>query len=166
MIGLIQGAIHTDFLLPLTAQTREDFEFVDIPQGAEWLSVGWGAREFYTTVGTYADLSAGAIWRAISGDSGVMRFEPVGQFTPPMTISLKAAEYDMLRATILADTLSEQPIARGLLAPSDSYFAAEGRFSIINTCNQWISRTLRRAGLPFGGWTPTTLAVRVSLALH
>ncbi|WBU51982.1 DUF2459 domain-containing protein [Paracoccus sp. SCSIO 75233] len=165
VIGLIQGVIHTDLMLPLTPQTRKDFDFAGIPDGAEWLAVGWGAREFYTTVASLSDLSAGKIWRAVSGDSSVMRYVPVGPMQPSMTMTLSAAEYDALRAAILADTLVDQPVARDLLTPGDKYFAARGRFSILNTCNQWISRTLRRAGQGFGGWTPTTLSVRVSLAV-
>ncbi|WBU62674.1 DUF2459 domain-containing protein [Paracoccus aerodenitrificans] len=164
VIGLVQGVIHTDLLLPLTPRTREDFAFVGIAPEAEWLAVGWGARDFYTTVGSYRDLSAGAVWRAVTGDSAVMRFVPVGPMQPPMTMTISAASFDALLGAIRDDTISSRPLAQDLLTQGDRYFEAAGRFSILNTCNQWISRILRRAGQEFGGWTPTTLSVRLSLS--
>lgn len=33
----------------------------------------------------------------------------------------------------------------------------------MRTCNVWVGERLRRAGLPFGNWTPTPQAVRLSL---
>ena len=63
-IGLLQGPIHTDILFPLTPEVRETFTFAE-PAGvpinhpdAQWLILGWGSAAFYTTAGTYADITA------------------------------------------------------------------------------------------------------------
>lgn len=165
-VGLLQGAIHTDFLLPLDKATRRDFATLDLPETARWLAVGWGAREFYTTVGGYREVSRSALWRAIKGDRAVMRFEPFGEYTPELSIELDSLEYERLRKSILSDTDFAQPVGAGLLRAGDRYFAAQGNFNAINTCNQWISRSLKRAGRRFGLWTQTTWAVRLSLAVY
>ena len=47
---------------------------------------------------------------------------------------------------------------------TDRFFEARGRFRIFRTCNTWISRILRAAGLRFGIWTPTRYAVTLSVA--
>lgn len=64
----MQGPIHTDFLLPLDADTRADFAMLDLPETAAWLQVGRGARGFYRQVGGYGDLRAGTVrgpWQGI-----------------------------------------------------------------------------------------------------
>ena len=60
---LVRGPIHYDFLLPLTAATRDSFAFLreagfelNHPD-AKWLVIGWGAKDFYTTAGTYKDVN-------------------------------------------------------------------------------------------------------------
>lgn len=165
-VGLVQGAIHTDFLLPLDPATRRDFAMLELPPNAEWLMVGWGAKEFYTTVGSYRDLSARALWRALTGDSAVMRYQPVGAYNPDLSVTLDSLQYERLRASILRDTDFSRPIGGALLSGDDRYFAAAGRFNLVQTCNQWIARSLHRTNRQFGAWTPTTWSVRLSLAVH
>jgi hypothetical protein len=46
---------------------------------------------------------------------------------------------------------------------TDAFFAATGRFNLFYTCNAWIGRQLRAAGVPMGIWTPTPQAVDLSL---
>lgn len=162
-VGLVQGPIHSDFLLPLDAQTRADFAQLDLPKDAAWLQVGWGARGFYTQVGNYGDLKATTILRAITGDSAVMRFEPIGPYAPDLSITLDMLEYQRLRAVIRADTLWDQPVGQGLLTASDRYFAAKGRFNLLHPCNQWIAEALRRANRRFAIWTPTNWSIRQAL---
>ena len=59
-IGLVAGPIHNDFLLPLDAETRDQFAVLslsDVPIAhpqAEWLMVGWGARKFPPPLGIIA----------------------------------------------------------------------------------------------------------------
>ncbi|MBA4490523.1 DUF2459 domain-containing protein [Paracoccus sp. S1E-3] len=162
-VGLVQGPIHTDFLLPLDPQTRADFAWLDLPEDAAWLQVGWGARGFYTQVGDYGDLRAGTVLRALIGDTAVMRFEPVGAYVPELSITMDRLEYQRLRAVVLSDTLWDQPVGQGLLAPADRYFAAKGRFNILHPCNQWIAGALRRANRSFAIWTPTNWSIRQAL---
>ena len=165
-VGLTQGPIHTDFLLPLDDDTRADFAQLGLPETAKWLAVGWGGREFYTTVGDYSDITRDVIWQTLKGDSAVMRFQTVDEFTPERTILLNHVQYDRLRASILADTDLGAPVGGDLLSQGDRYFAAKGNFNLINTCNQWIALSLRRAGHSFGLWTQTGWAVRLSLAIY
>ncbi|SLN63086.1 hypothetical protein TRL7639_03540 [Falsiruegeria litorea R37] len=87
-ILLVSGQIHYDFLLPLTPLTRRQFarlakygQPLNHPD-AQWLLIGWGAREFYTTTGNYSDVSAKAVMRGIFGDTSVIRTDVLGRLTP------------------------------------------------------------------------------------
>jgi len=170
-IGLIAGPIHYDFLLPATPATRAALGFAQhagVPVDAPWaehLLVGWGARGFYTTVGTYADITAGPVIRAITGDRAVMRVDVVGaipaNFAYPR-LWLSAAQYAALLAGI-AETATDTPLPGVRFTATDGFVEAAGRFHILRTCNTWVGRMLRQAGVRMGVWTPTPYALRLSL---
>jgi uncharacterized protein (TIGR02117 family) len=176
-VGLVIGPIHTDLLIPLTPAVRARFDFAanaGVPVtagGAEWLLVGWGAREFYTTAGTYADISAHAVWTGVTGDDAVMRLDAVGyidDFSQIPLVDLDAAQFAALLealATTFARDANGVPVAiahPGFTA-TDQFYAARGPFNIMRTCNVWVGETFTAAGIPFGRWTPTPFAVRAAL---
>ncbi len=179
-LHLLAGPIHYDFLLPLNAATRasmapltEHMPNIQNPR-SEWLLIGWGAREFYTTTGGYSDLTAGAIWRSFTGDASVLRVDSVGSLDPTYelpSLTLSTGQYAQLLAAITdsfaRDANGEVIVVPGAgFGPTDRFFEAKGRFDMIRTCNIWIGRMLRQANLRFGAWTPTPYAVTLSLKWH
>ena len=175
-VGIVLGPIHADLLIPLSPDVRADFAFAEaagVPvtdPRAEWLVVGWGAQEFYTTVGRYSDVTARAVWRGVTGDASVMRVEVAGRITDFTGIDLLAltpAQFDRLRAAIL-DSFARGPdgnpvpLAHPGFSGTDEFFKAKDRFHIFRTCNVWLSDLLALAGVPFGRWTPTPQAVRLA----
>jgi len=56
------------------------------------------------------------------------------------------------------------PVPAAGFTDTGRFFEARGRFQIFRTCNTWMSRTLRAAGLRFGIWTPTPYAATLSVA--
>lgn len=176
---LVSGPIHYDILLPLKRDqndVRDRFDFLrdhDMPLDnprAEWLLVGWGARDFYTTAGTYRDVTARAVWRGLTGDRSVMRVDVLGHLRNNLAVRelwLNPPEYAALLTAIRA-SFAEQPDGQPLVLPepgfsdSDRFFAAKGQFHLFNTCNVWVGRVIRAAGQRFGVWTPTPFAVTLS----
>ncbi|WP_168193094.1 TIGR02117 family protein [Rhodophyticola sp. CCM32] len=170
-IGLISGPIHYDFILPATAETRRSLasaEAVGVPVQnplVESFLVGWGARKFYTTAGTYADITGGAVMRAVTGDRSVLRVEVLGALPSGLEydrLQLSQAQYSALLSAI-TDSTTGIPILDAGFTETDGFLEAEGRFHIFRTCNTWITDMLRAAGMPAGIWTPTPYSVRLSL---
>lgn len=172
-VGLAIGPIHTDLLLPLTPALRKRFAFaakagvpVDNPQ-AEWLVVGWGSRAFYTATGGYADLRLTTVWRAATGDDAVLRLDVAGPIAADAQgldwIALSPRQISRLSDAILDSLADPAPLPDAGFTATDTFFPARGRFHLVTTCNVWIGRTLRAAGHPFGAWTPTPFAIRLSL---
>lgn len=170
-IGLLFGPIHVDFLLPATPETRAALDFMSgtgmamEDPGVAHFIVGWGARDFYTTAGTYADITFGPTARAVTGDDSVLRVDVAGPISP-------SAEYPRLRLSpeqysALLEGISgtyDGAVLPGVhLTPTDGFAEARGRFNILRSCNTWVSRMLRQAGVPMGAWTPTPYSVRLSL---
>jgi uncharacterized protein (TIGR02117 family) len=175
VIGLLQGPIHTDILLPLTPAVRTRFAFaagagvpVLDPEG-RWLMLGWGAAAFYTTAGTYADITAGAVVTAAMGDAPVIRLDVTGPLPalPNLRyLALSDAQFgalvDRVHAALAAETALDHPGFSG----TDAFFPAHGRFHAFRTCNVWLGETLRAAGIPFGLWTPANWSVSLALDWH
>lgn len=175
-VGIVLGPIHADLLIPLTPALRQDFSFADsagIPvqnPRAEWLLVGWGAQEFYTTVGRYSDVTARAVWRGVTGDASVIRVEVAGRindFTGIDLLALTPDQFDALTAATL-NSFARGPdgnpvsLAHPGFSGTDGFFAAKDRFHLFRTCNVWLSDLLAKARVPFGRWTPTPYAVRLA----
>jgi uncharacterized protein (TIGR02117 family) len=174
-IGLLQGPIHTDILFPLTPETRARFAFAQtagVPLNhpdAEWLVFGWGSAAFYTTAGTYADITASAVLTAASGDTAVIRIDAMGPL-PPLEnlrfLQLSDAQFlALLKETTAALAVETSLDHRGFTG-TDAFFPAHGRFHLFRTCNVWLGETLRAAGIPFGFWTPANWSVTLSLNRH
>ena len=169
-IALVAGPIHTDLLLPLTPDIRTAFAFsqgdklpVSHPN-ARWLIVGWGARGVYTTLGDWGDVRLPILLRAVTGDTAVMRLDITGAFDMGgvTLIPVTDAQLATLTSTIRA-SMTDTPLPDHGFTDTDRYYPATGRFHIMRTCNVWVGETLRAAGVPFGIWTPTPYAMRLSL---
>jgi uncharacterized protein (TIGR02117 family) len=171
-IGLIQGPIHTDILFPLTPETRTRFAFAEaagVPlnhSDAEWLVLGWGSAAFYTTAGTYADITASAVLTAATGDGAVIRLDAFGAL-PPLEnlryLQLSEAQFQALLSQTADAFASQTRIDHPGFTGTDAFFPAHGHFSLLRTCNVWLGETLRAAGIPFGLWTPANWSVTLSL---
>lgn len=170
-IALLYGPIHVDFLLPATDETRAALDFAataGVPVAhpdVRHVIVGWGARDFYTTAGTFADITAAATLRAITGDNSVLRIDVIGDFPQgfdPPRLHLSQAQYAALLDAITATAAGPAILGAGHTG-TDGFFEAAGRFHLFRTCNTWVSRMLREAGIPAGIWTPTPYAVRLGL---
>ncbi len=170
-IGLLRGPIHYDLVLPLTPDLRARFAFAEqagVPvrdPRARYLVVGWGAKAFYTTTGSYANLNLPAIWSALTGDDAVLHLEAAGDLASlpgliwlPLSDTQQAALITKVTTTFAST--SALPIRP--FGTADAFFPAHGHFNLFHTCNDWLGETLRAAGLDFGIWTPTPQSVTLS----
>lgn len=179
-VQLVSGPIHYDFLIPLDAQVRARFQFLEeagLPIAdprSRWLVIGWGARSFYTTTGGYQDVTLKAVIKGAAGDHSVLRVDVLGALPnlPDLPkVRFDADEYD---AFLEALTQSfERDEAQGVLrlplpgfTQRDAFFAAKGRFHLFQTCNTWVARMIHASGRRFGIWTPLPYSIRLSHALY
>ncbi|MBV7408067.1 DUF2459 domain-containing protein [Maritimibacter sp. DP1N21-5] len=176
-IRLVRSPIHYDFLLPLNDTTRTAFGFVtedgvplDHP-AATWLLVGWGARDFYTVTGDYGDVSLRATVKGALGDASVLRFDawgPLPDSFETRSLTMSEGQFEALIAAIRADLLRPDapiPVPTAGLSETDAFYQAVDRFHLFRTCNTWISRKLRMAGIRMGVWTPLPWSIRLSYSL-
>lgn len=172
-IHVEDNGIHTGIIVPKHAAglSFDDLvhpdDLVD-PRYAdhEWLSFGWGDRDFNINTPTWARLNPVMVLRAaIGSDDTVMHVaylgDPAGQ-AGVRSITLSHAEYRRLVQFIRA-SFADRPSARRGYGVSDAFYGARGQYSAVNTCNVWTGDALRAAGVGIGTWTPFSVTVMVWL---
>ena len=130
-------------------------EVRDFPS-AEYLEFSWGDRDYFPA----PDAGIGLALKAACWSSGsilhVVGFkEAVKNFFPnAKIIDIHLSEENFQRLIkFISDTFSRpnSPMpaeARPGLFPQGRFYAAEGRFSLLRTCNTWVAEALSSAGLP------------------
>ncbi len=172
LIYVRSNEIHTDLVLPvregeIQIDWRKTFppaDFLRDVQRDEWISIGWGNRQFYVETPTWAEFklstAAGALfWPSES----VLHIEYLPYAAPDMNmrpVLLSREQYrelaDFVRTSIgqCNDRGTAVPASAVTYGSSDRFYESSGRYHAFNTCNQWTGRGLARAGVPVGIWTP------------
>lgn len=158
------NGIHTAIVMPLVSEIKDwrgDFPASDLAESElpyTHVSVSWGEREIFLETPTWADLSPLTVLRILfAGGDGVLHVAHYVRPAPapdirPLRIS--EAQYRRLVREIEADI---PPAPRKVHRGYDSYdvfYETHGRYTSINTCNQWTADTLAAAGIRTGWWTP------------
>jgi uncharacterized protein (TIGR02117 family) len=162
-IYVIDNGIHSDLVLPVVAQGMDwralapPADLANPAQGGHsHMAFGWGNRDFYLNTPSWSAISPGRAVRALAGVGPTVLHVtrlPEPRVGPKVrTLVLRPEEYRRLVAFIRG-TFSAGPRAGGY-GDHDSFYAARGRYSAFNTCNQWTSAGLRAAGVRMGAWTP------------
>jgi uncharacterized protein (TIGR02117 family) len=173
-IYVVSNGAHTDLMLPREAagvDWRLEFPIGDFRAAAPdapYIGFGWGDRDFYMATRSWADVSPGLVWRALTGDGPTAL--KVGNYLEPTpgdqiaTQLVTEPEYHRLVAYIRR-TLVRRGDGSPLLYPGsgygdhDAFYAANGRYSALKTCNEWVAEGLREAGLKAPVWSPLAFPI-------
>ena len=165
-VYLADNGIHADIVMPVRADgldwepfvPRSDFAAAD--PGARWIAFGSGEERIYLNTPTWWDITPRTIWSALSGGRRVMHVEYVsGPGYAFREVHLRPEEYRRLWAAVRADfALDERGrpthLAHPGYGPSDAFYRAVGKESAFRTCNTWVARWLRLAGVKTSLWPP------------
>ena len=165
-VYLADNGIHADIVMPVKADglgwepfvPRSDFAAVD--PSASWIAFGSGEERVYLNTPTWWDITPRTIWSALSGGRRVMHVEYVpGPDYSFREIRLRPEEYRRLWAAVRADFALDERGRPNRLAhpgygPSDAFYRAVGKESAFRTCNTWVARWLRLAGVRTSLWPP------------
>ena len=165
-IYLADNGIHADIVMPVRAAGLDwaplmpTNDFAAANPNAQWIAFGSGEERVYLNTPTWWDITPRTIWSALTGGRRVMHVEYVSSPSYAVReIRLRPEEYRRLWAAIRADFA---PDARGRpqrlghpgYGPSDAFYRAVGKESAVRTCNFWVARWLRLAGVKVSLWPP------------
>jgi len=165
-VYLADNGIHADLILPVEAGglnwapllPKRDFAAAN--QDARWIAFGSGEERVYLNTPTWWDITPRTIWSALAGGERVMHVEYVNDPSyAARQIRLRPEEYRRLWAAVRADFALD---ARGRpiridhpgYGRSDAFYRAVGKESAVRTCNSWVARWLRLAGVETSAWPP------------
>jgi uncharacterized protein (TIGR02117 family) len=165
-VYLADNGIHADIVMPVSAQGRDWERF--IPRGdfaaadpsARWIAFGSGEQRVYLNTPTWWDITPRTIWSALAGGKRVMHVEYVSDPSYAVReIRLRPEEYRRLWAAIRADFQLDrngrpQRIDHPGYGCCDAFYRATGKESAVRTCNSWVARWLRLAGVKTSAWPP------------
>jgi uncharacterized protein (TIGR02117 family) len=170
------NGVHTDLVLPISA---EGIDWRQLPHPDEsarlnlsHVSFGWGSRDFYINTPTWADVRPMTALKALLWDETVLHVEYRSEPGPGETCGVWVVgreDYGRI-VSFVRSSLRDWPLARPALVaagygPRDAFYAAEGKYTAFDTCNQWTGRALRAGGAPVAAWTPFSFLVTWNLPM-
>jgi len=165
-VYLADNGIHADIVMPVRAEGLDwapllpASDFAAPPADAQWIALGSGEERVYLNTPTWWDITPRTVWSALSGGRRVMHVEYVSDPRyAAREIRLRPEEYRRLWAAIRADFALDargrpQRIGHPGYGPADAFYRATGKESAVRTCNFWVGRWLRLAGVKVSAWPP------------
>lgn len=164
------NGVHTGIVMPVVSEVKDwrtTFPSAGEPRPQDGqlpthIAVGWGEKEVFLNTPTWGDLKLATVVRIVlHGGEGLMR---VAHYVRPAPsehhrpVTLRPAEYARLVERVEAALPALPPGAERRNYPSYElgarHYDAAGRYTVTNTCNQWVSDVLAHAGMEIGTWTP------------
>jgi uncharacterized protein (TIGR02117 family) len=156
LVWVVDHGWHTGLVMARSSIPRGLLpEQNDFPV-ARYLEVGWGDADFYRARDPGLAL---AIRAAIASRASVvhvvglpMRPEQIFAARDVVEIRLSRPGFEAL-ARFVDDGFDREghrraPRLGGRLHGASAFYPARGRYHLLNTCNTWIARALRAAGVP------------------
>ena len=166
-IYIVSNGYHSGIIVPVSAG-GEDLSLLikptDLPDqrlAGNYLLFGWGDRDFYLNTPTLADVKASTALSALIGSGETLvhvdHLQSPADVVDPRAERLTTAEYlkllRFIRATIIVSADGHAAPIAGY-GESDMFYEARGRYSLVNTCNNWTSDALAAAGVKTASWSP------------
>jgi uncharacterized protein (TIGR02117 family) len=177
-IYVISNAVHADLVVPLNAagvNWREFWPDSVFRENTDWAThaaIGWGDRGFYLHTPTWKELRVSTALYALFWPSpSCMHVDLCLPEELPSTArrviiapDQYAALVQYIRQSFVVDEHGRPaPISGEAYGPADAFFEAHGAYTAINTCNAWLGRALRQAGVRTGWYTPWPKSVQLYL---
>lgn len=171
VIYLRANDVHADIVLPTRSSSRDWSKLLHVPgiEQADYVSIGWGDRAFYLETKEWGDLRAGNALRALIGiDSSVIHVsaerEPI-ESDQVTRIRISQEQMTQLVAQIDASFVHDAQgqmlaIGNAHYANNDAFFEAQGHYSLIQTCNEWVRSMFAHTGVRTATWSPFAEAIR------
>ncbi|MGC0151736.1 TIGR02117 family protein [Chromobacterium vaccinii] len=167
-VYLDSNGVHTSLVLP--AQTAAaDWKAQFPPErlrrsdrfgGAPYVAIGWGSRAFYLETRNWSDLTPGKTLAALAYDRSVLHVEYLWQAPANAGRLLLAPDQyarlaDFVRRSAATDAAGLPRWLPGRhYDDNDAFYQAMGRYTPIQTCNQWVRDALDAAGARTALWAP------------
>ena len=167
-IFVTSNAVHAELILPIENSVinwNEQFPKTHFRQNvsaATHVAIGWGDKGFFLETETWDDLklstAANALWLPSSTCLHVTMKSGVGRGSNCRAVSLSETQYENL-VTYVNNSFQRNELGQVIVVENESYggndafYESLGTYHMLNTCNSWVGRGLREAGVCVGWMT-------------
>jgi uncharacterized protein (TIGR02117 family) len=162
-VYLADNGIHADVIMPVKAEGLDWSKLLHrsaAAPDARWIAIGSGEEHVYLNTPTWWDITPRTIWSALTGGNRVMHVEYVPSTAyAGRQIRLRPEEYRRLWQAVRADFQVDEHglpkrVAHPGYGPYDAFYWAQGKQSLLSTCNTAVAGWLRLAGVRTSLWPP------------
>lgn len=165
-IYLYSNGVHTDFILPVQHPAMNWWQFLsakDYPSDTQYLAIGWGDRGFYLDTPTWAELKLKTAFNAMILPSPTLMHITAHAALPTdgkkftcvaLTHQQYAALCQYIKETFRLNSAGQIELLKGCsYGENDQFYEANGHYTGLQTCNQWINKGLNKIGVRSAVWT-------------
>ncbi len=168
-IYIVTNGVHTDIVLPVkTSEIDWSRHLLYSHTTAAdsthtYVAMGWGDKGFYLETPTWSDLKTSVAFKAATGLSTtamhVTYYKDVRESKACKKIMVSKEQYgrlvDHIKASFQQDmTGNFIPIrTTANYGDTDAFYEANGRYSVVTTCNTWANAGLKASGQKACLWT-------------
>lgn len=157
-VFLVSNGIHVDLVVPV-ATAVADWRAAGLVRrpATRYLALSWGERDFFLNTPTWADFDPLLGLEALLWQSDVLmhvtelRAAPAGDTS---RLALTPVQYRRLSGYIRRTVGQPRLLPGKGYGAADDFYVASGTYSPFVTCNEWVNRALRSAGLRAALWSP------------
>jgi uncharacterized protein (TIGR02117 family) len=170
LVYLSTNGVHLSLIMPKSEMSAELLSGLRQVEYANYLSFGWGDRDFYLNTPTWSDLTFKNAFRALFLPTSTLihlsRYNAV--HSDWVAIHINQQQINQLNEYILGafylDTLSNKVWLpdEGYTA-NDDFYEATGTYSCFKTSNSWVNSALQESNIKSCLWTPFDFRL---LSLH
>ena len=160
-IYLSSNGVHLSIILPAEAVDPELRQDLDLHPSDRFYAFGWGEKDFYLNTPQWSDLTMKTAIKALFFDSKTLihltRYRRPRQHWVRIAVDpvqLERINAYILQSFELSDGGQKQILPDMGYGQTDDFYKARGNYTLTYTCNTWVNRGFKAAGLPACAWTP------------
>lgn len=169
------NGVHADIVIPVNYLSENFVQKLQMPIKAQFLSFGWGDKNFYLNTPSWTDLSFTTAFEALFMQSAsVMHVTAYSWKNKQMNNNWKEVkvcqhQLDKIIRHIYTSFKDENiygfvSIKSANYYTTDKFFDAYGSYNCFYTCNTWVVEGFQKANIPVAIWSPFDFGVLFHLS--
>ncbi|WP_244142174.1 TIGR02117 family protein [aff. Roholtiella sp. LEGE 12411] len=166
--------IHSNIIVPIKNNVFNwsenillDGIGIDTISNYTYLSFGWGDRDFYMSTPSLRDINLSTTLKALflptSSVMDVKGYQSIPNYLEVKCIKISQIDYlrlmEFIQATFQVDAKGRKIRLGDGHTTNAGFYAANGSYSVLRTCNSWTGEGLRKANVNTPLWDGLSFAI-------
>lgn len=169
-VYITTNGVHADFTVPVVTAQHNWHDYLDpaeyrgVNRSFEYIAFGWGDKGFYLQTPQWSDLTPSTAIHALFLPSPTAMHVTYYRRAPgtgenSRLLYLNQGQYQKLVEYIQASFEKGADGSPLLIADAgytayDNFYEAEGSYTLLYTCNNWVNEGLKKIGVRAALWSP------------